>query len=511
MKRKLTTLSEIIITVILLISCSLVGTAQSVDVPFSRDKMKKDLEIFKQIRIQANSGLYKYRSKQEIDSIYIWAENEIELSNSYLDFYNIICQLTDFEGSCHNDTSLPKKRLDALSEEERGYFPYPLKWVNGKWRINYETGEIPLGSAIIEINTMPIDKVMQNLYKYYTTDGINLTGKRIGLRRHFSKYYRWNFGQTDTFSVKFTKPNSELVESQTIIGVGYKQCYKHVQSRHSRPYDTKYYTTLAPNQKYKYQQVNSITGLFTINDFSIGGNEDAAEHKIYRTFLDSIFKSIKSNELKNLIVDVRINGGGTDPNDVVTYSYLTSRKFQESKQVWISFQKLPFLKYYDSPIPRFIRPLGVGRYNKIFKNRFPNEKDGKYYMSKNESEMMVRTPNELNFTGNIYLLISPAVGSAGSLFAALVAGNENTITIGEETLGGYYGHNGHVPLEYVLPKSKLGIRFFMENIEQDVPVKNNQLKGRGVMPDYPVSQSLEDFLNNQDTQMRFVLELIKAH
>ena len=107
------------------------------------------------------------------------------------------------------------------------------------------------------------------------------------------------------------------------------------------------------------------------------------------------------------------------------------------------------------------------------------------------------------------MLISPAVASAGNLFASLVAGNENTIVIGEETLGGYYGHNGHTPLEYVLPKSKFGVRFFMDNIEQDVPFKPNQLFGRGIMPDHEVSQSLEDFLQHADTQMNFTLELIK--
>jgi hypothetical protein len=193
----------------------------------------------------------------------------------------------------------------------------------------------------------------------------------------------------------------------------------------------------------------------------------------------------------------------------VTYSYLTSRTFQESKQVWSSFQKLPLVKYYDSPIPRFIRPLGVGKYNKQFKRRFSIEKDGKYFIGKDENEMKVRQPNQNNFKGNIYLLISPAVASAGSVFAAMVAGNKNTITIGQETMGGYYGHNGHTPLGYVLPQSKIVIDFSMDNIEQDVPIKSNQFYDRGIIPEYDISQTLEDFLNNEDTQMNFTLELIR--
>jgi len=36
--------------------------SQSVDNSFSQEKMLKDLEVFKNIRLEANSGLYKYRS-----------------------------------------------------------------------------------------------------------------------------------------------------------------------------------------------------------------------------------------------------------------------------------------------------------------------------------------------------------------------------------------------------------------------------------------------------------------
>ena len=91
----------------------------------------------------------------------------------------------------------------------------------------------------------------------------------------------------------------------------------------------------------------------------------------------------------------------------------------------------------------------------------------------------------------------------------MLSGNENTITIGEETMGGYYGHNGHTPLEYKLPKSNIIIQFSVVNLEQDVPKKENQKYDRGIIPDYEITQTFNDFLNNIDTQMNFTLELIK--
>lgn len=484
--------------------------AQSIDDPFSQERMKKDFEVFKQIRLKANSGLYKYRTKEQIDSIYNWADQQIEKSSTYIDFYNIICLLTDYEGSLHNSTSLPKKYSDRLREEDDGYFPYPINWIDGKWLINYENGEIPLGSEIISINGIPIMEVSENLYKYYTTDGQNITGKRIGIRTHFAKYFRFHYGQKESFNVVFKRGYPNEIVSKTLQSVGYKDYYKNFNSRHSKPYDQVYYADLKENQKYKYKQIDTKTGILTIYTFAMG-NETTQEHKAYLTFLDSTFAEIKAEKLMNLIVDIRYCGGGTDPNDVVTYSYLTQRKFQESKQVWISFNKVPLLKYFDISVPKFLRLLGVGKYNRDFQKRFPNEKDGKYYISIKENEMKIREPNKNAFTGNIYLLVSPAVASAGSLFAAMVAGNENTTVIGEETMGGYYGHNGHTPFGYVLPKSKIITDFSIDNIEQDVPKKANQFYNRGIIPDLEVSQTYQDFLVHKDIQMEYTLEIIKKN
>ena len=91
----------------------------------------------------------------------------------------------------------------------------------------------------------------------------------------------------------------------------------------------------------------------------------------------------------------------------------------------------------------------------------------------------------------------------------MLVGNENTTSIGEETMGGYYGHNGHTEFAYVLPESKILTGFFIDNIEQDVPEKSKQFYNRGIIPDYEIPQTFEDFLNKQDTQMEFVLKLIE--
>jgi hypothetical protein len=484
--------------------------SQSVDDAFSHKKMHKDLAVFKDLRKKANSGLYKYRTEKQIDSIYNWADAEIEQLSTYRDFYNLISTLTDFEGSLHNDTSIPEKTWENLRSEKSGYFPLPMKWIEGKWIINFEEGEIPLGSQMVSINRIPFDEVISNLYKYYTTDGFNVTGKRIGIRTHFARYFRLHYGLKDQFSVAYKTHNSQKVVTKSISSVSHASYYMNFQNRYSKNFDDIYYATLTEKQKYNFKKIDSLTGKLTIYTFNMG-DEKAEEHLNYVKFLDSIFIQLKDENIKNLIVDIRQNGGGTDPNDIVTFSYLTQKNFQENQKAWISFKKIPLLKYYNSGVPRFLRPLGVGKFNKEFQEIFLSEIDNRYYQNENSSDHKIWTPNKNAFTGTVYLLVSPAIASAGSLFAAMLAGNENTITVGEETMGGYYGHNGHTPLEYKLPKSKMVILFSVVNLEQDVPKKDNQIQGRGIIPDYNVLQSYQDYLTQTDTQLNFVYDLIKKN
>ncbi|MCZ8332526.1 MAG: S41 family peptidase [Flavobacterium sp.] len=495
-------------TILIILFTSFLANGQSVDNPFSQKKMKQDFEIFKQISKEANSGLYKYRTKQQIDSIYNWGNTQIEKLTSYRDFYNLICTISNFEGSVHNNIDLPKKEVQSLRKETFGYFPFPIKWINSKWLVNIKDKEIPLGAEIVTINEIPISEIIPKLYKYYSTDGNNLTGKRIGLMAQFSKYYRLNFGLTNTFKIGYLNPTTKQLETKNIESVAYKVYHQNFNKIHSLPIDLFYFADLKENQKYNYKQLDPLTGILTIHTFAMG-NETTNEHKKYQRFLDSIFIEIKSKEIRNLIVDVRNNSGGTDPNDLITYSYLTNRNFQENKEAWISFNKIPLLKYIDHKVPRFVRPLFVRKYNKEFQEIFPQEMNGKFYQNENSDDHKIRTPNQNAFKGNVYLLTSPKIASAGSLFAAMLSGNGNTTTIGEETMGGYYGHNGHSPLSYKLPNSKIVVTFSVVNLEQDVPEKENQKYDRGIIPDYEVTQSFDDFMTNTDTQINFTIELIR--
>jgi C-terminal processing protease CtpA/Prc len=144
---------------------------------------------------------------------------------------------------------------------------------------------------------------------------------------------------------------------------------------------------------------------------------------------------------------------------------------------------------------------------RFLKERFPVHSGGVSYQ--NQKYNPVYDPKSPAFNGNIYLLVNENVASAASHFASLVkAYAKNVTVVGVETVGGYYVHNGHSPLVYELPESKIKTQFSIVYVVQDAPEKPDQPEGRGIIPDYEVWPTLPDFFLHRDTQLEFVLGLI---
>ncbi|MEM8486191.1 MAG: S41 family peptidase [Bacteroidota bacterium] len=493
------------------------ATAQSTfDAPFAIAQMKADLQLFYDIRAAANSGVYKYRSQVEIDSVYQWAFDKIEQSATLGDFYKIILQITDFEGSLHNDTELPAEVSKNISKEDAGYFPFAIKQVAGKWVCNNADKEIPTGAEILSINDVPISTIIRDLRKYYTTDGFNITGKQIGLKVYFPLFFRYEYGPQDSFRVEHVAdPAGGARAIKTLQGISHGAFLRNLGIIHSMPID-KYLFLDAEElaergELYYTEMINDSTAMLVVNDFAIGANAKDKKHKAYVAFLEAVFRTFRRENIQHLIVDVRHNGGGTNPNNLVTYSYLTNRAFQENVAAWISFRKIPFWKEVVKDDFFFLaRPFVKGIYQRRLKKEFSIVQAGGYFQNDKADDQQIWMSNENAFQGQIYLLIGPRVASAGSLFASMLASDESTITIGEETMGGYYGHNGHTPFTYELSHSKIRTSFSIVNLKQDVETRPDQPFGYGVIPDHRIVQSLGDFLENRDTVLVYAKQLIAA-
>lgn len=482
---------------VVLVSCTSDGkkeeTEQS-EFSMTHEQMLNDFDMFRAIYEQANAGLYKYRPKEAVDSAFAVNKKLIKEGLSYREFYTAIWNVIDYTGSCHNSLSYPDSLRDCLGKQ-KVFFPIPLKYIDGKLYSNIEYETIPVGSEIVSINDMPEKQFSYQVSRYISTDGFNETGKYAFIDSGSLPYcVYYVLGNQNEFVVSYKTRGSKAIEQKTIKGVTYDESKANYKNKYSKVLENRY------SDDYSYTLIDSINvGYLKIKTFGLGG-PGSEGHKQYASFLDSVFTALDEQNVGKLIVDIRDNGGGHDPNDILLYSYLTRQEFRENTFAFTIFQDIPYPELYaDDDIDELPDDL---------KEEHSILKDGKFYQ--NESFNKPWMPKPKAFKGKLVLLIDPYVASAASLFASLVKSDDESIVIGEETLGGYYGHTGHIPVTYELPNSKLLLTFSIVDLEQDVKPLDDERFGDGVVPDIRVVQSYEDFMVGRDTQLQFAVERIGA-
>jgi C-terminal processing protease CtpA/Prc len=115
----------------------------------------------------------------------------------------------------------------------------------------------------------------------------------------------------------------------------------------------------------------------------------------------------------------------------------------------------------------------------------------------------VYKPDKKNFfDGQVYILCSGGTVSAAAKFVNTSKNYSNAIIIGEETGGCYIGGSAGNSAILTLPNSKIQLIIALAFFKP--PWFSYDKRGRGIIPDYKVEQSLHG-----DPVMEFTKKLIK--
>ena len=106
--------------------------------------------------------------------------------------------------------------------------------------------------------------------------------------------------------------------------------------------------------------------------------------------------------------------------------------------------------------------------------------------------------NNLVLIALLFLLTSNYTFSAAESFAIDLKESGNAILVGEVTAG----DTGCRPENFV---SKYGIWFRIPTKEPSLSPKGFPMEGVGIEPHYKVKQTADDFFNNKDTAVEFIL------
>ncbi len=237
-------------------------------------------------------------------------------------------------------------------------------------------------------------------------------------------------------------------------------------------------------------QINGETGLIAIKTFEINALKAAGEN--FNHFLDSAFAQIKTDSIKNLIIDLRDNGGGRTPFGMLLYSYLAETPFSYIDSTIVN-------KYWDR------------KYSDNFLRIPLIENDKRSYVQLNNEQFLdnayplqyCNIIPENSFKGNVYILINGGSCSCTGLFCSIARKNKRAVFIGEES-GSAYGGFSADPFQLLLPNTQFNV--LISGMKFKIVVNGDS--SRGVIPDFEIQPSIEDILNNRDIELEFILDLI---
>lgn len=201
------------------------------------------------------------------------------------------------------------------------------------------------------------------------------------------------------------------------------------------------------------------TAVLTISSFNY---YEWNNYPVFKAFIDSSMTIINNNKIQNLIIDVRYNGGGSQYPSIYLLQHLMDKPFT----------------YYSK-----------------------TEYEGKTDKTYGEE---VIYPLENRFKGKVYFLIDGNGNSTTGHFMSLVKVHNLGTIIGEEL-----GSNQFCTAGQTMFRLK-NTKFVVSSANNTHISTATQLPDdKGILPNYFVTQSIDDYLNKVDAVKNYTLKLIR--
>lgn len=461
-----------------------------------KEKLQRDLDLLYQGLDKFHSGMYWYTPKDSVDFAFQNAKNKINTDLNVLEFHKIIAPLVALTREDHTDVFLPNSIKEEINRNKSiQLLPLTVKFLGEKlyYIRNLSTNTAPIETLEIEeINGETPKEIVLKIGNLFASDGYIKSVKFSDLRGfNFSKYYYYYYGIIENYKVKFKDISETIIFKSLPISQIDHNLKKYANQTQAR-------TKIEPLQ---FKIINSETAYLTVKTFDNSYLKKESEYKTIKKFLEISFAEIKEKNVKNLIIDVSENGGGTEGNEGLLYSYFGDN-YQKYTKVRVKQQKAVIDNGVDNPI----KLKAFGLLERIFTNKKMNDGSLQRRNDLGLGLMAYKKAPKNKFKGNIYVIISPITYSGASEFSNMMFSQGLATFIGQETGGGYYGNTSGYVRKLTLPNSLITIDIpalqFVMNVNPKLPF------GSGVKPHYEVIPTINQYINNENVCLEYTLKLI---
>lgn len=479
------------------------------------ENLKKDVDFTYQLLKDGHPGVYWYISKTELDQKFDSLKNTIVSPLTTREFYKKLTPVVAQIKCGHTKMMLVTKKLTKKEQDsikKLGVKPinqFSYKIVDEKLYIasfNSSIKDIKKGNEIVEIEGIPSTEIINNLKANIASDGYNQTFKTAALTRSFTSIYSSFYENKDllAFTIKNEKDSiinlnlntykKPVVKDSTAVKKKTKeeknkekQLAKAKQKLNYKGYDE----LKNPILDLKFLEKDSSVAYLKVKSFSF-------PFANFDRFFKESFTALKNGQTKDLVLDLRDNGGGSLRACRELFSYFVDKDYVYLQETAVDKRFNPYT--HTKGIKSAVMALPFQIATAI---RLKKEND-KYKLTYKGIKPLHAKTNHYN--GKVYVLINGYSFSAAALLAANLQGIKRATFVGQETGGGYNACvAGYIPI-LNLPNSKLKLRMGLYPIK---PNTKTEVIGRGIFPDVEITPKIDDLIAGKDKELDWVLNDIK--
>lgn len=459
----------------------------------TKEDYLKDFDILVEVIKNQHPNPYRSTSAEDFEKTVTKLRKGLEEKPTYSNF--LLSNPLPYIHDAHSGLSTDLIIFEDFSETIK-FFPFSTTVYNNKVYVNQYNNFIPAGAILVKVNGEDVDDLLNRIN--ISTDG-NIDAVNA---KDFSLYASLMFDSVDEYDIIYRENNTTTEEKEIKIpAVDYARSYYNSQ-KSILPIDLISYSYGIFSKK-----INDDTYALTIKTF--GFSEEYAYHK-----LSNFFEMLHNKEIKNLIIDIRGNGGGLLSNIPLYYSFISKERTFKNKYRYAT--KVPEIVIRENLVDgsgRQMSDMDIKNMDNFMYQRYEKEEDGDYFFGNNrldESYVENYPKDRKAYDGNVVLLIDNNTVSAAAYFASLFKENKRGMIVGQETRTCSNFTTASWFINYKLPNTQTIVNlprsevFFNNNISKEGNC-------RGVIPDFSVNEKLfyESLINAEDPEIKLVLDILE--
>jgi len=481
-----------ILSIILFCSCGVLRKNYDPAKKYPKAALQKDYTLLRNILEAKHPSLYWYTSKEKMDAYFDKYYADITDSMNEQQFaWHVLAPLIQKIHCGHTSVSMSKAYGRWVTGKIIPAFPLYMKVWNDTMAVtanlNYKKDSIfKRGTLVTAVNGVPNKLLIKYFMEFLPEDGYEENVNYVRISGNFPYFHRNIFGLSKTYKVSYLDSSNQEQTVTVPLYIPPKDSLRRdsIQRKAAKH---------IPKTKQLLQDRSMVIdsskkfAVMTVNTFAQG---------YLRGFFRRSFRRLKKEKINTLVLDIRSNGGGRVEMSTLLTKYISRSHFRVADTV-------------------FTPERSLGKYARYTRGRFFNNiemfflskkmKDGNYHLRHFENHVYGLKKNK--FDGKVYVLINGPTFSASALFSNAVKGQPGITLMGENTGGGWYGNNGIMIPDIILPHTKLRVRLPVFRLIQ---YQHPSVKGTGVPPDIYVPTDYQALIKGQDKKMEEVKRIMLA-